>query len=69
MLEHVYNIIIDCGVEALGNGRGVFDGLNATYKLFISILITSVQLPGAASYDSQVVIHTLTANTDISLAR
>ena len=28
MLAHTYNIIIDCGVGALGHGREFVDGLN-----------------------------------------
>ena len=47
MLAHAYNIIIDCVVEKLGHGREVFDGLNATDKLFLLMLMKTVQLPGA----------------------
>ena len=38
-LEHVYNIIIDCGVEEPVHGVGVADGLNATNKTFISMFM------------------------------
>ena len=33
------------------------------------MLMTTVQLSGSADYDSQMLIHTSTANTDISLSR
>ena len=33
------------------------------------MLTTTVQLPGAAAYDSHMPMHTLTSNTDISLSR
>ena len=39
MLSHTYNILIDCGVGATGHGKDVVDGLNATDKRFITILI------------------------------
>ena len=33
------------------------------------MLFTTVQLPGAETYESQMVIHTSTSRTDTSLAR
>ena len=68
MLAHAYNIIIYRGVRAPGHGRKVVDGLNATKKRFLSMLMTTVQMPGAEVYNSQTEIHTSTAKTDISLA-
>ena len=38
-------------------------------KSFISMLISTARLIGAASYESYTVMHTSAANTDISLAR
>ena len=55
------------GVVEPGHVRDVVDGLNVTNKMFISMLMTTVKLPGAAAYESYMVIHTSTANTDISL--
>ena len=52
IFAHTYNIIIDRGVGSLGHVRDFFDGLNATNKMYISILITTVQLPGTSAYDS-----------------
>ena len=34
ILAHAYNIMIDCGVGALGNFREVVDGLNSTKNKF-----------------------------------
>ena len=48
MLAHAYNIIINCGVGEPGHGIEVVDRLSFTYKIFLSILLTNVQLPGAA---------------------
>ena len=51
MLAHEYNIIIDCGVGAPLHGREVVDGLNATANFFLSILTTTVKLPGVEDYE------------------
>ena len=69
MLEHAYNIIIYRSVGDPGHGRDVIDGLNDTHKIFISMLMTTVQLTGAEDYESQMEVHTSTENKDISLAR
>ena len=69
MLSHAYNSIIGSGIIAPGHVREVVDGLNSTNKWFISMLMPTVQLPGAASYDSQMTMNTSNTNTDISLAR
>ena len=52
MLAHAYNSIIDRGVGSTGHGRYVVDGLNVTDNFFLYILMITVKLPGAASYDS-----------------
>ena len=69
MLAHAYKIIIYLGVGTLGHGREVIEGLNATNKSFISMLIITMQLPGEEAYELQMAMHTSTENTDISLAR
>ena len=53
MLAHSYNIIIDHHFGAPRHGREVFDGFNDTYKSFLSMSMTSVQLYGAEAYESQ----------------
>ena len=57
-VKHAYNIIIDRGVGALGHVREVVDGFNATEKRLILVLMTTVQLSGAADYYSQTIMHT-----------
>ena len=69
MLVHVYNIIIDRSGGSPGHVREVVYGLNDNGKKLISMLITTVQLTGASDYDSQMLMHTSTENTDISLSR
>ena len=49
MLSHAYNIAIDCGVGAPINFKDVVDGLNVTEKMVLTILMTTVQLSGAAT--------------------
>ena len=51
MLSHAYNIIIDCCDGAPGHGREVVNGLNATDKRFISMLMTNFQLHGEVMHD------------------
>ena len=43
--------------------------MDSTDKRLLSMLTKAVQLTGAASYESQMKMHTSTLNTDISLAR
>ena len=52
-----------------GVEREVVDGFNYTNERFISMLMTTVQLYGAAAYDSHMVMSTSTNNTYISLTR
>ena len=69
MLAHAYNIITDRGVGVWGHNREIVGGLNATKKMFLSMLIKTVKLPIAVDYDSQIEMHTSTTNTYISLWR
>ena len=69
MLEHAYIIIFYHSVEPQGHKREVVDGFNAIYKRFLYILITTVQFPGEAWYDTHMSIYTPILNKDTSLAR
>ena len=62
MLSHTYNIVIDSGVGAYGNGKDVVDGLSVTGKKYFSMIMKTVQLPGASTNDSQMVMHTSMSN-------
>ena len=69
MLSHSYNIVIDGDFGSPGHGKYVVDGLNATYNFFLSVFMTTVQLPGAATNDSQIFVHTSMINTYISISK
>ena len=67
MLYHAHEIIIYCDVVSPGHGKTFVDGINATEKIILSMLMKIVQLPNAAAKNYQVVIHTSSENADISL--
>ena len=69
MLYHLYNIVIDCCDGAPEYGKYIIDGFNTTDKRFLSMLITTSQLPSASNNKSYMVMHTAISNTDISLER
>ena len=52
ILSHVYNILIDRGGVAPGHGKYIVYGLKANHKMFLSTVMKTVQLPGAATRDS-----------------
>ena len=63
-----YSRIIDRGISAPINVRDVVYGLNDTDKRFIFHLMATVQLAGSKRFDTQMAVHTVTQNTDVSLA-
>ena len=67
MLSQSYNIIIDHGVSAPVNGREAVDGLNATAKMFLLQLIETYKMPCSKGYYIQMVIHSATHKSDVSL--
>ena len=68
ILSQDFSIIIDRGISATGHVRELVYGLNAIEKRFLFKLISTVKLTGAKGYDTQVVMHTATCTSDISLA-
>ena len=68
ILLQSYNIIIYSGISAPGHVREVVDGINATHKKFIFHMMATVQFPCIKLFDAQMVVHTATQNTDMSLA-
>ena len=68
VMSQTYSIIIDRCISSPGNGKEVVDGLNAIDKSYIYQLMSKVQLPGSVRFDSQIKMHTGTANKDVSLA-
>ena len=68
MLSHKFSVVIESGISALWHERWLVYILNTIDKRFISQLISTVQLPGAKGYNTQIVIHTGTRTTDVILA-
>ena len=48
ILYYAYNIVIDYDVGGYMHGKDVLDVLNATNKDFLTMLMTTVQLPGTS---------------------
>ena len=69
MLSHLYSIIIDRGVGAPAHCKYVVDVFNVNDIRFLTMLMTTVKLPGADNNYSQRIMHTTMSNTDISIAR
>ena len=69
MLSHAYKILVCHSVGSPVNGKYVAYGLNATDKKFLTMLMITVKLPGTATNDSQMFMHTAISNTYISLSR
>ena len=69
MLSHAYNIVIDHVVGSPGHRKYVVDGLDATDKRLLSMLTKTVQLRGAATNNSHMVMHTSMSNKDNSKSR
>ena len=67
MLSHAFSIIIDRGISVKGHGREVVHGLKAIEKRFLLQLIPTVKLPCSKGCDRQMVIHTGTRVSDVSL--
>ena len=65
ILAHAYGIIIDCGFFVPVHGKYVVDGLNATEKWFISMLMENVQLRGYRGYANQTAMHITTQKNSL----
>ena len=69
VMSQCYSIIIDRGIIAPGNCKGVVYGLNDVDKRYIYQFMSTVQLPGSIIFYSQIQMHTGTENKDVSLAK
>ena len=67
--SYAHDIIIYSGVVAPGHGNDVVGGLNDTDKRFLTMLMKTVQLPNAATNNYQMVMHTSTEKSDISVTK
>ena len=68
MLSQDFYVIIDRGISSPGHGREVVDGLNTIEKRFLFQLMPTVQLPVTKGYGTQMVMHTETRTSNVSLA-
>ena len=64
-----YSVIIDQGISAPGHDKEVVYGINAIDKRYIYQLMSNVQLTGSKQFDSQMQMHTINQNNDVSLAK
>ena len=69
MLSQAFSAIIDRGIGAPWHGREVWYVLNDINKRFIIQLMLTMELTGAKRYEKNMVIHTGTCTSDVSLAR
>ena len=69
ILSWAYNILFDSDVGAPGHGKYVVDGLNASNKRFLKILMTNVQLTSDDTNNSQMFMHITISNKDMSITR
>ena len=67
MLEQDFSVIIDSGISEIVYGRKVVDGLNVIYKKFRFQFMSTVKLMGTKCYNTQMVMHTGTCKSDVSL--
>ena len=67
--SQAFSVIIYLVISVLGDGREVVYGPNSTKKRFLLQLMSTVQLPGANIYYTQMVSHTETPTSDVSFAR
>ena len=51
VMSQCYSGIIDCGINAPGNGKYVVDGINAIYKRYIYQWMSNVQITGSKTFD------------------
>ena len=52
MLSQAFSVIIDCGISAPVHVRDLVYGINDIDRIFLFQLMSTMQLPGAKSYDT-----------------
>ena len=62
-----YSFIIDRGISVPGNGKEVIGGIDVIDKRYIYQLVSNVQLTGSKTFDSRVLMHSITQNNDVSM--
>ena len=69
IMSQCYSIMIDQGISAPWHGKEVVHELNDNDKHYIYQLMYNVQLPVSNRFDSQMQIHNINQNNDVSLAK
>ena len=67
VMSQRYPVIIDCIISAPVHVKEVVDGLNDIDNLYIYQSISNVQLPVSKTFDSQILMHSITQNNYVSL--
>ena len=68
MFSKALSVIIDRGISAPGHGIELTDCLNTIDKMFLFQLMPTMKIMSANHYDTQMVMHTGTRTSDVSLA-
>ena len=69
VLSQRHSIIFNRGISSPGNGKEVVEGPNFIDKLYMYQLMSTVQLPGSKTFDSNILMHSCTPKKDVSLAK
>ena len=69
VMSQCYSILIDQGIGAPGHGKDIVYGLNDVDKCYIYQLMSTVQLPGSNTFDSQIQIHNGNQKYNVRLAK
>ena len=64
-----YSVMIDRGISAPGHGKEVVDGLNGIDEHYIYKLMSNVHLQASKTLNSQILMHSITQNNDVSLEK
>ena len=64
-----HSIIFDRGISAPGNSKELVDGINYIDKHYMYQFISTAQLPGSKTFNSQIIMHSCTPKKDVSLAK
>ena len=69
VMSQRYSVIIDHGISSPGHLKEVIDDLNDIDTHYIYQLMSNFQLLGSKLFDSKILMHYLTQNNDVSLAK
>ena len=68
-MSQYYSVIIFHGISSPGHGKELVYGLNSIDKRYIYQLMPNVQLTGSKIFGSQIIMHSITQNMDINIAK